>query len=153
MVPGLFIGGQNSALVISKLHENKIKRVLKVNGVESSIRFSTFGIELKVMDIDDMPDFNIRPYFEEAHEFIHAGLSCDEGVLVVCTAGISRSAAIVISYLIRHNNMTFDEAFKTTKTARVYIQPNPGFERTLKLYAAKLRCELCNLQPKTPWFE
>ena len=121
VVPGLFIGGQNSALAISKLHENNIKRILKVNGVESSIRFSNFGIDLKILDIDDMPDFNIRPYFEEAHAFIHSGMSRNEGVLVVCTAGISRSAAIVISYLIRYRHMTFDEAFQTTKRGRVYI--------------------------------
>ena len=63
-----------------------------------------------------------------------------KGVLVVCTAGISRSAAVVISCLIRYKGMTYEEAFQTTKKARMFIQPNPGFERSLKQYAAKMRC-------------
>ena len=65
-MPGLFIGGQISALNIQKLQANNIKRVLKVNGVESSIKFSTYGIELKIIDMDDMPDFDILPHLEEA---------------------------------------------------------------------------------------
>ena len=50
----------------------------------------------------------------------------------MCTAGISRSATIVISYLMKFKKLKYEEAFDITKKARVYIKPNPGFERTLK---------------------
>jgi protein-tyrosine phosphatase len=64
-----------------------------------------------VLDIDDMPDFNIDEHFEEAHKFIKNGITNGEGVLVVCTAGISRSASIVISYLIREHKMLYEDAY------------------------------------------
>jgi protein-tyrosine phosphatase len=36
---------------------------------------------------------------------------------VVCTAGISRSAAIIISYLIKTHKMSYEKAFQTVKQA------------------------------------
>ena len=55
---------------VSRLKELNITRVLKVNGIESAFPFKNYGIELKVMDIDDMPDFDIEPFFEDAWKFV-----------------------------------------------------------------------------------
>lgn len=71
---------------------------------------------------------------------------------MICTAGISRSATIVISYLIRYQKMTYDTAFKTVKTARSYIKPNEGFLNFLAKYAKKYSCDLCKLEKKTEQF-
>ena len=58
-----------------------------------------------------------------------------KNTLVVCTAGISRSAAIVIAYLIKEHRMPYTMAYNTAKRARVFVNPNVGFERALKKYA------------------
>ncbi|KTG38377.1 hypothetical protein cypCar_00018056 [Cyprinus carpio] len=55
-------------------------------------------------------------------------------VLVHCNAGVSRSASVVIGFLMSQEKMSFDEAFSAVKTARPYIQPNPGFMSQLKKY-------------------
>lgn len=60
---------------ISKLKENNIKRILKVNGIDISFPFAKYGIELKILDIDDMPDFDIFPYIETANQYIHEAIS------------------------------------------------------------------------------
>jgi dual specificity MAP kinase phosphatase len=74
-----------------------------VNGIaQNVINYEKLGIAYKLMDLDDMPDFDIRPHLEESNLFIEEGMSRGEPVLVVCTAGISRSAAVVIAYLMRH---------------------------------------------------
>lgn len=39
--------------------------------------------------------------------------------------------------------MTYDQGYEATKIARVFIKPNPGFERALKSYSVKMNCELC----------
>jgi protein-tyrosine phosphatase len=78
-----------------------------------------------------MPDVEIDMHFEEAHKFIKDGIEKGEGVLVVCTAGISRSAAIVISYLIKEFKISYDEAFSRVKKSRVLIKPNDGFVKIL----------------------
>jgi hypothetical protein len=59
----------------------------------------------------------------------------------------------VISYLIKHKRMPYKIAFNTVKRARVFIQPNVGFERALKKYAETHSCELCDMERKTPWFD
>ena len=50
-----------------------------------------------------------------------------ECVLVNCMAGISRSATIVIAYLMTKQNLTFQEAFNFVKSKRSIINPNESF--------------------------
>jgi hypothetical protein len=52
-------------------------------------------------------------------------------VLVHCVSGKSRSVAVVLAYLLKHNNMTLAEAYKHVKTVRKIIAPNPNFWRQL----------------------
>ena len=51
-------------------------------------------------------------------------------VLVHCTVGVSRSATLVLAYLMIRQNMTLVEAIKTVKDHRGII-PNRGFLRQL----------------------
>ena len=48
-------------------------------------------------------------------------------VLVHCAAGVSRSASIVIAYLMRIKGWTYAEAFSYVKSKRFVICPNSGF--------------------------
>lgn len=52
-------------------------------------------------------------------------------VLVHCKAGISRSATIMLAYLMKNKGMTLQEAFVYTKERRGEIQPNRNFIQTL----------------------
>lgn len=57
---------------------------------------------------------------EEAHQ---AGM----GLLIHCQAGVSRSATIVIAYLMKHTWMTMTDAYKFVKARRPIISPNLNF--------------------------
>ncbi len=63
----------------------------------------------KTLEILDVPETDIRKYFDECFEFIddarHYG-NC----LVHCNAGVSRSTAICTAYLMYKEKMNFDEA-------------------------------------------
>ena len=48
----------------------------------------------------DHPDFDLTEYFDKSYEFIEKA-SKKSNILVHCKAGISRSATIVIAYLMR----------------------------------------------------
>jgi hypothetical protein len=62
-------------------------------------------------------------------------------VLVHCKAGISRSASVVMGYLLYKNpDMSVAEALAMIKVARPVAQPNPGFLSQLELF----RLEQCN---------
>ena len=99
------------------------------------LAYEKHGIVCRVLDIDDMPDYPIEKHFEEANRLIGAQMETGSNTLVVCTAGISRSAAIVMAYLIRELRMPYQTAYNKVKRARVYVNPNVGFERVLLKYA------------------
>jgi protein-tyrosine phosphatase len=68
----------------------------------------------------DHESFDISCYFEEYNKFID-----DErkrtNVLVHCMAGISRSVTLIIAYLIKYLNKSFDEAYHFMKVKRKIV--------------------------------
>ena len=44
-----------------------------------------------------------------------------------CNVGVSRSATLVIAYIMKYERKTFDESFEHVKSARPFISPNVGF--------------------------
>lgn len=76
----------------------------------------------------------------------------ETGTLVICHAGMSRSATVCIAYLMREDKLSYSAAFEEVKAARRFINPNQGFRQILKKYETTL-CELCQLEKKTQWFE
>ncbi|EMD34294.1 hypothetical protein CERSUDRAFT_117175 [Gelatoporia subvermispora B] len=84
------------------------------------------------LDISDSTSVDLRPHLESAVRWIDDRLRRGLNVLVHCQQGISRSAAVVIAYLIYTHNMTYDSAFDLVKRKRACIKPNPGFVRCLQ---------------------
>jgi len=62
-------------------------------------------------------------------------------VLVYCRAGISRSAAICIAYLMQHRRCSMDEAHDYVKSRRTFISPNLNFMRQLQEFDARLTAD------------
>merc|ERR1719373_809142 len=62
-------------------------------------------------------------------EFIRRAHEADpqHHVLVHCVQGISRSASVVIFYLMKYELMSLREAFEKTKKCRPIIEPRPEF--------------------------
>jgi len=59
-------------------------------------------------------------------------------IYIHCHAGVSRSASLVIYYLIVYYNIDFEQAFKYVREKRVCVQPNHGFAEQLK-YLSNLK--------------
>ena len=96
----------------------------------------------------------MRPFFIPIHHAIDACMAAKRNVVVICTAGKSRSATAVISYLMRRRGLSLTEAHAKVKAARDFINPNPGFWRQLEAFQREIKdCELCLLQRKTKWLE
>lgn len=58
-------------------------------------------------------------------------------VLVHCAMGMSRSATMVIMYLMRKYELDLNMAFDVVKRHREIIDPNEGFMKKLKEYDGK----------------
>ena len=91
--------------------------------------------QYKTVPILDIPETNIISYFPQCFEVLDDAVKSDGCVLVHCKAGVSRAAAVVIGYLIRQNDMDYQQAFDFVKSKRPSIKPNPGFVAQLKEYS------------------
>lgn len=90
------------------------------------------------LDILDLPDTQLDQFYTEAFTFIDKAVESNGRVLVHCNAGVSRSAAITIAYLMKTRNLSYDAAWDTVKEKRPAINPNLGFILQLKNYEIKL---------------
>ena len=89
------------------------------------------------LNVDDFESENIYQFFESSYEFIDECVTNNGIILIHCAAGISRSTTITCSYLMKKNNLTFEEAFKIVKTARPIAGPNSGFQKQLQIWYEK----------------
>ncbi|XP_068115071.1 dual specificity protein phosphatase 13A-like [Hyperolius riggenbachi] len=94
---------------------------------------------------NDSPKFDISKYFYSASEFIHKALSSPgDRVLVHCAVGVSRSATLVLAYLMIQHQFSLTQAIQKVQENR-WICPNRGFLRQLlhldeKLQPARNKC-------------
>jgi protein-tyrosine phosphatase len=91
-----------------------------------------------VLALDD-PKEQLSRYFKECLEFVHSALAEGGIVLVHCFAGVSRSASVVLAYLMRHHSMTLTKAVTLVRNKRSWINPNPGFVVQLRRFEAWLK--------------
>jgi len=119
----LFLGGVSAAENINFLKENKILAVLTIL-LERDVSFdkSNLYIDHLVFKVFDEGNVTLYPYFNEAYNFIDNHLKKGESVLVHCFGGITRSATIVISYIMLKNKLKYAEAFDLVKEKRKIIR-------------------------------
>jgi len=94
-------------------------------------------------DILDRKDVDISEHFEPAFKFIEEAKESNSAVVVHCQVGISRSATIVIAYLMKTLEYTLAQAFDHVRDCRPIIKPNSGFMRVLKRYDEMLQSRRC----------
>jgi len=131
VVENLFIGSQDAAAEEEILTTKGITHIVNVGtGIPNMFehKFKYFKV-----DILDTPEFDILPFIEPTSNFIDNAINNEHGkVLVHCNAGVSRSSAILIGYLMKKRNYTYEEALEKTKLARSCICPNFGFAEQLR---------------------
>ncbi|KAH9520257.1 dual specificity phosphatase 19 [Bulinus truncatus] len=122
---GLLMGSQDVAHDLDTLRLHGVTHILNVaSGIENLFPdlFTYLSLEFR-----DLPEFPIIQGFQKAINFIDDARKANGCVLVHCNAGISRSAAVVMAYLIKTERMTVNEAFSFLRSKRPAICPNPGF--------------------------
>lgn len=118
----VFLGCENSQLDLEYLRSIGVTHVLQAAMYCDQVQKEE--LVYKVLEIDDSPDENIKLHFEDSIDFMK---NAEGNVLVHCVSGISRSATIVIAYLMKIQDMTFQQAFDFVKERRSIVSPNSGF--------------------------
>jgi hypothetical protein len=154
ILPGLFLSGIAVARNPSKLSELNINRVVCCcMPSEFPPSDEVEGVEYFRIDVEDMSREPIDMFFEEGSDFISDSLENNEGVLVHCRSGVSRSSTIVIAFLIRNMGMRLFDAFFLLRSKRSIVTPNIGFmDQLLKLELRVHGVPSVSLQRYAQWY-
>ncbi|XP_030297357.1 dual specificity protein phosphatase 13 [Sparus aurata] len=98
-----------------------------------------YGTTVKYYGVpaNDLPTFDLSPFFYPAAEFIHQALTSGGKVFVHCAVGVSRSAALVMAFLMIHHHLSLLSSVRCVQQKR-WIFPNRGFLRQLIALDRKL---------------
>lgn len=130
----IYISDLPSAFNIDHLKSEGFTHILNmIIGVDSLYPTEFIYKNIPARDIESQ---DLTQYFDECSEFIHSAVKSGGKILVHCSQGISRSATIVIAYLI-NQGMSYQEAHDLVKAKRPLINPNPGFVEQLIKYSHK----------------
>ncbi|XP_052133667.1 dual specificity protein phosphatase MPK-4-like [Frankliniella occidentalis] len=132
--PGLWLGNLTAATDIETLQSHGISHILTVDSCSLPCAITERrGMVTKFLKVTDTAQEDLLTILDSAVDFIAASL--ESGVLLVhCYFGVSRSAAVVIAYIMKKYSISFECAFEKVKEKRRFVGPNPGFQSQLRLY-------------------
>eukprot|EP01121_Diplochlamys_sp_Union-15-3_P012441 TRINITY_DN3723_c0_g1_i1.p1 TRINITY_DN3723_c0_g1~~TRINITY_DN3723_c0_g1_i1.p1 ORF type:complete len:272 (+),score=41.93 TRINITY_DN3723_c0_g1_i1:23-817(+) len=137
IVPNFLYMGASSSVNSDSVKLLKIDVLLNV-AAEISKKDDNLASTKKIPLVDNvMSDF--QKHLKKAISIIDTAKSKKQKILVYCTNGYSRSAAVVIAWLMANNNMDKDQALAYVKQRRPKAQPSMGLWCSLGDVGKKLR--------------
>lgn len=133
----IFIGNDEAALDIDWLKSKGITRIINCameipNYHQPLIRYLRLDLadgQNEMAPVDDL--YRVA---EPAYRYIINTIKRDPNTkfLIHCKMGISRSASIVVYYLMRSKGLSYDRALEQLKGVRPIVSPNRWYERQLR---------------------
>lgn len=117
---------QHSIGVVCRLSEDRNKTIYGPN-----IKFHNYEVEDNIIAGNDM--------LLAASEICKIIDNSECNVLVHCNEGQSRSASVIIYYLITRYNKSYEEALQMLKNIKHDVRPNEVFEKKLRKCATVLQ--------------
>lgn len=155
ILPNLYLTDMYTATHPLTLQRLRITHVVSV--VSDPWYVYPRGVNHLCVPVQDCEEVDIGRYFDGVVEWIRRALHSnpssnmnansgggdgDEGgarVLVHCMWGMSRSASIIIAYLMATQGMSLMRSLMHVKAKRSVVRPNRGFVGQLVIYEEKLR--------------
>uniref|UniRef100_A0A3Q3WLE5 Uncharacterized protein n=1 Tax=Mola mola TaxID=94237 RepID=A0A3Q3WLE5_MOLML len=133
----LYLSNGRAANDSSQLTRWKITCIVNITETKSSR--PPPEVEYIHIPISDSPLSPLSDHFDELADKIQQTAARGGRTLVHCNAGVSRSAALCMAYLMKHNDVTLLEAYRWVKACRPLVRPNEGFWKQLIRYETELR--------------
>jgi len=155
ILQGLYLGDYQAAGDLDALKQAGITHIL-IAAEECSARFPE-QFTYKKVPIADSLQTNLGTCMEAAVEYVREALGSGGKVLVHCTAGVSRSASLVIAFVMQEKQWGVAQTLSWVREKRPIVAPNPAFMRQLGAWEETvtgrrkdLRCGNCHagLQPR-----
>lgn len=158
IIPGVYLGDlyafeqieADGWLKFSQIPLAKIDRVISCR---KNRKIDNSSIKQIILPVSDRKDqFKVlvthasagenkahEQWFSHTFSFIQAALDANENVLIHCHGGISRSSTVLISYLMKEFDVTYEQALNYVQSRRSGVDPNEGFRAGLKDYCRASR--------------
>jgi len=129
----LFLGNEHNASSLEQLQASNIKCILNLteeipNFFENS---STIRINYMKMNLPDDERTYLPDHLQKMFDFIDIAKSQNSAILVHCRLGVSRSASVVLAYLLKHEYPNLMITMKNIRDKRPIVKPNPSFFKQL----------------------
>ena len=148
ILPRLYLTNFRGAEDLRGLQQLGVASVVCVNGDAAD---NPHEAALRYLNIEGVEDTEgeggaLEAHFERVRAFVAAALAEEAGaeksggggVVVHCAAGISRSSAVLLYFLMAERGMRLREAFAHMRARRPVVWPNRGFMERLIACEAKL---------------
>ena len=139
----IYIGSIGAAINNDKLLEIGITDILSLCGDIGCEKMD--NVVYKYYNVSDKPEKNMELFviLKECINYIDQVISKNNNnnnntkrkkILIHCMMGKSRSATIIIAYLMYKNNIGWMEALRCVREKRSIVEPNLGFISLLKQF-------------------
>tara|TARA_B100000795_G_scaffold189980_1_gene144675 strand:+ start:476 stop:1033 length:558 start_codon:yes stop_codon:yes gene_type:complete len=141
VIDNIFIGNACNSSSYYELTENRIRTV--VNVTEEIPNYFEEEFDYFKAPIRDTAEDSLQPYFKNILDYIYKQQEKypDSNILIHCYMGSSRSAAIVVLYLISKHNYTLENAVNFLREKRDIVNINTIFIQNLKEFVAQQKKE------------
>ncbi len=131
IIDRIYLGNAFNAKDFNQLKQNNIGMIVNVS--EEIPNYYLEDFMYTRIPIRDYNESSILEYLDITITKIHKYLedNPDKNVFIHCFMGSSRSASVVISYLIKYNQMRYDDAYEFTKSKRPIVNLNVSFREQL----------------------
>uniref|UniRef100_A0A7S0Q8H9 protein-tyrosine-phosphatase n=1 Tax=Coccolithus braarudii TaxID=221442 RepID=A0A7S0Q8H9_9EUKA len=138
----LYLGDIEDAAALPRLREHlNIKHaVTALADPPDSLKASVSEARVRHLwcNVRDVEGADIKEHFDASYAAIEKARAAGEAVFVHCSRGVSRSASLVIAYLMKREKMSAEEARDLVLSRRAIVLPNDGFWRCLLEFGKEL---------------
>ncbi|KAG6547301.1 hypothetical protein Mapa_011238 [Marchantia paleacea] len=133
----LYFGSSIVAQDFDTLRTNKITHILNCVGYVCSEYFPK-SFHYRVLWLQDSPCEDLTSVLYDCFDYFEDVKEQGGRVYIHCCQGVSRSAAIVIAYLMWREGRQFEDVFQDVKTLRGVTSPNMGFAFQLMQWHSRI---------------
>ncbi|XP_007529367.1 dual specificity protein phosphatase 18 [Erinaceus europaeus] len=134
----LYLSGGAAARSQALLAAQGITAVVRVHAAAEAVAPRLGALRCLRVPVADSPSARLCDFFDVVADFIHDEEQRRGRTLLHCGAGVSRSPALCLAYLMRHQGLSLRDAHAWARACRPIIRPNLGFWEQLVRYELQL---------------
>ena len=132
IIPSLYLGSSFNAYSYNEISSKHINVIFNITTTINNFHENNPFITYYNFPILDNNKDDITNILLETCELIHKHINNNDKILIHCFMGASRSASVIIYYLMKNKNMTYNYAKNYVSSKRPIINLSKIFENKLK---------------------